>query len=207
MYRVLSTTLLILMLSELGLAQGTTKGTSLQGKATFADRIARCALLTSDQRIHLADSLRQLPDNGSDMGRLSIRSSEISETLIQEMPLGDSTVLVVLEHLDTPHSDGYIRVYTGSWEPLPELGRLINEPKAELLKHIKRGASLAHTRLMQLLSPLYVQMKLSEQGILSVQAAPRLSEEDRQDAELLALIAGLPTLTYSWNQGQFVSHQ
>lgn len=167
----------------------------------LANYLTSCPILGESQRSQVIDSLLSIHSGQGDAPTSArLRTSDISETEFRLMPAGDSTIILVLERLDIPQRDSYLRAFATDWTPLEAFGQLAQAPRAALEGYISSLAEeRVRIRLGQLLHPLYLDLQFAEGDTLTASALLPLTDEDRDNPTLLERAEALPRLSYHWS--------
>lgn len=140
----------------------------------------------------------ELLDVKTDM--LLLRTSSLSTWSIKLLPQSDGKKLYcIIETLEEPTRDSYMRLYSAEWKPLNRPDAL---PRVELKDFIKGHSD--RERLERLLTPLYTSYQYIDGDVLQVKVeTPTLLNDDTREEDK-KLIEGLPKLRYRWNKSRWL---
>ena len=205
----------LLLVSSLALSAQTTK------YAAIIKALGQTELLDEDRRTQLAtllaqDSALSLPmelDLGAKLLAVSehslrLQTSPVGTAELRLLPLtsGQGPLTALIETVSSPQVDARISFLSASGEALPSTTLLRLPSSEDFLRGLQLPMSTASDRLRELLYPLHYELSWA-QGTsvptLIVRPTLLLSEEDKQSAELKALIAQLPALTTTWGGQSF----
>ena len=205
----------LLLVSSLALSAQTTK------YAAIIKALGQTELLDEDRRTQLAtllaqDSALSLPmelDLGAKLLAVSehslrLQTSPVGTAELHLLPLasGQGPLTTLIETVSSPQVDARISFFSASGEALPSTTLLRLPSSEDFLRGLQLPMSTASDRLRELLYPLHYELSWA-QGTsvptLTVRPTLLLSEEDKQNDELKALIAQLPALTTTWGGQSF----
>ena len=205
----------LLLISSLALSAQTTK------YAAIIKALGQTELLDEDRRTQLAtllaqDSALSLPlelDLGAKLLAVSehslrLQTSPVGTAELRLLPLtsGQGPLMALIETVSSPQVDARISFLSASGEALPST-TLFRLPSTEdFLRGLQLPMSTASDRLRELLYPLHYELSWAQSTsapTLIVRPTLLLSEEDKQNDELKALIAQLPALTTTWGGQSF----
>lgn len=205
----------LLLVSSLALSAQTTK------YAAIIKALGQTELLDEDRRTQLAtllaqDSALSLPmelDLGAKLLAVSdhslrLQTSPVGTAELHLLPLasGQGPLTTLIETVSSPQVDARISFFSASGEALPSTTLLRLPSSEDFLRGLQLPMSTASDRLRELLYPLHYELSWA-QGTsvptLIVRPTLLLSEEDKQNDELKALIAQLPALTTTWGGQSF----
>ena len=205
----------LLLVSSLALNAQTTK------YAAIIKALGQTELLDEDRRTQLAtllaqDSALSLPlelDLGAKLLAVSehslrLQTSPVGTAELRLLPLtsGQGPLMALIEAVSSPQVDARISFLSASGEALPST-TLFRLPSTEdFLRGLQLPMSTASDRLRELLYPLHYELSWAQSTsapTLIVRPTLLLSEEDKQNDELKALIAQLPALTTTWGGQSF----
>lgn len=205
----------LLLVSSLALSAQTTK------YAAIIKALGQTELLDEDRRTQLAtllaqDSALSLPlelDLGAKLLAVSEHSLRLqtspvgtAELRLLQLTSGQGLLTTLIETVSSPQVDARISFLSASGEALPSTTILRLPSSEDFLRGLQLPMSTASDRLRELLYPLHYELSWA-QGTsvptLIVRPTLLLSEEDKQNDELKALIAQLPALTTTWGGQSF----
>ena len=205
----------LLLVSSLALSAQTTK------YAAIIKALGQTELLDEDRRTQLAtllaqDSALSLPlelDLGAKLLAVSehslrLQTSPVGTAELRLLPLtsGQGPLMALIETVSSPQVDARISFLSASGEVLPSTTLLRLPSSEDFLRGLQLPMSTASDRLRELLYPLHYELSWAQgtsAPTLIVRPTLLLSEEDKQNDELKALIAQLPALTTTWGGQSF----
>ena len=205
----------LLLVSSLALSAQTTK------YAAIIKALGQTELLDEDRRTQLAtllaqDSALSLPlelDLGAKLLAVSehslrLQTSPVGTAELRLLPLtsGQGPLMALIETVSSPQVDARISFLSASGEALPSTTLLHLPSSEDFLRGLQLPMSTASDRLRELLYPLHFELSWAQATsapTLIVRPTLLLSEEDKQNDELKALIAQLPALTTTWGGQSF----
>ena len=205
----------LLLVSSLTLSAQTTK------YAAIIKALGQTELLDEDRRTQLAtllaqDSALSLPlelDLGAKLLAVSehslrLQTSPVGTAELRLLPLtsGQGPLMALIETVSSPQVDARISFLSASGEVLPSTTLLRLPSSEDFLRGLQLPMSTASDRLRELLYPLHYELSWAQgtsAPTLIVRPTLLLSEEDKQNDELKALIAQLPALTTTWGGQSF----
>ena len=205
----------LLLVSSLALNAQTTK------YAAIIKALGQTELLDEDRRTQLAtllaqDSALSLPmelDLGAKLLAISehslrLQTSPVGTAELRLLPLTSSQgpLTALIETVNSPQVDARISFLSASGEALPSTTLLRLPSSEDFLRGLQLPMSTASDRLRELLYPLHYELSWAQgtpAPTLIVRPTLLLSEEDKQNDELKALIAQLPALTTTWGGQSF----
>ena len=205
----------LLLVSSLALSAQTTK------YAAIIKALGQTELLDEDRRTQLAtllaqDSALSLPlelDLGAKLLAVSehslrLQTSPVGTAELRLLPLtsGQGPLTALIETVSSPQVDARISFLSASGEALPSTTLLRLPSSEDFLRGLQLPMSTASDRLRELLYPLHYELSWAQSTsapTLIVRPTLLLSEEDKQNDELKALIAQLPALTTTWGGQSF----